>query len=161
MVKKTAKQFVRHCAGGIMALIPNIVIYTIFRYFNAAPEYQTVVPFLLAGQVAFFVHTFWSYRDRAEERSWAGVAWLYCMFMTGQALAATLNYRVAERYEAATPEQDRFNPFVGWLMSWFTDVPHDYWTILSMFYVVPLLAGVSISFSWTNWVSHRKRKDSQ
>lgn len=158
MVKKTAKQFLRHCVGGFIALIPNFALYALVRVLNVAPGYQTVVPFLIAGQVAFVVHTLWSYKDRAEKKSKLGLFLQWCLFMVGQAAAGSLNYYVAEKATWTVRVQGAYNAFWDACLFWLFGNGHDYWTISFMYYLFPLAAGVAVSFTWTNFVSHRKKK---
>ncbi len=158
MVKQTAKQLVRHCVGGFIALMPNFAVYALLRILGIAPGYQTVISFLAAGQIAFVVHTFWSYKDRAERRTKWGYLRQYCVFMVGQAAAGRLNFYVAEEARWVPQVQEKFNHAAQCLLQWLFRAEYDYWTFFMMPFLLPLAAGVMISFPWTNFVSHRKKK---
>lgn len=129
MVKKTMRQFVRHCIAGIAPFVANIVTFTVLVAFDVLVEYQTVVAFVIGGQVAFWAHDRWSYRHRQPSIDGWQYRWLW--FMPGQIGGAALNW---------------------WVADWLTD-RYDLWT--AAVYVAATCAGVTITFTWTNCVSHK------
>ncbi|MES2876763.1 MAG: GtrA family protein [Patescibacteria group bacterium] len=131
MVKKTMKQLTRHCAAGVVPFAANIVTFTVLFALNAAPDYQTVIAFIVGGQVAFWTHDRWTYRVRNP--SLDGWKRRWCWFMPGQIGGALLNLYVAIQLNDA----------------------YDYWLWSIVVYVLSTAAGVTITFSWTNWLSHK------
>lgn len=155
MVKHHAVQFVRHCVGGGIALMPNIAVYAFLRSQGVAPIFQTVIAFIIGGQFAFAIHTFWSYRHRERKVTRRDVLQQYRMFMYGQALASSLNLTASWLITRYDPLREPFNMVAEPILAWLLGHDRDYWAMLYMFYLVPLAAGVAVSFYWTNWKSHR------
>ena len=135
MVARTSWRYLRHSVGGAIGVPLNALVYLIMRLFEIAPNYQTIIPFVVAGQVAFWVHDRWTYRDRHPHlEGWIG-RWLW--FMPGQLGGGALNLLVAEHVTYA----------------------YD-WPMASV-YMCANIAGSLVSFAWTNFVSHREPDSSE
>lgn len=129
MVKQTARQLARHSIAGALPFLVNLTAFTLLVAFNAPSGYQTVPAFVIGGQAAFWTHDRWSYRHRHP--SLAGWQYRWCWFMPGQLGGAALNWLVAKRL-------------------------NDLYDLSSItVYVAAMAAGVVVTFSWTNWLSHK------
>lgn len=131
MVKETSRRYVRHSMGGAIGIVPNAMVYLIMRLFDLAPEYQTIIPFAVAGQIAFWVHDRWTYRDRHPHLNGWMKRWLW--FMPGQIGGGLLNLKVADYVKAE----------------------YDWWMV--GVYLAANLAGSLVTFAWTNFLSHREK----
>ena len=132
MVKETSRRYMRHCLGGAIGIAPNALVYLIMRFYELAPEYQTIIPFAVAGQIAFWIHDRWTYRDRHPTLDDWLVRWLW--FMPGQVGGGLLNLWVADR----------------------TKNEYD-WRMVAV-YLAANVAGSLVTFLWTNFLSHRDKK---
>lgn len=129
MAKKTARQFMRHIAGGAPPFAVNFATYNLLVVFELAAGHQPLIAFLVGGQVAFWTHDRWSYRHRNPTIDGWFYRWLW--FMPGQVGGGTLNWYVSNQLDEKT----------------------DIWQIFV--YIAATIAGVAISFPWTNWLSHK------
>lgn len=129
MVKQTARQFARHSIAGIVPFVANATAFTLLVATDSLVGYQTVAAFAIGGQVAFWTHDRWSYRHRNP--SLTGWQYRWCWFMPGQIGGGALNWWVASRLTES----------------------YDLWPVAV--YAAATAAGVIITFSWTNWLSHK------
>ena len=136
-------RLLKYTAVGILPFCANMMTMVLLKQLSVDTQNAAVTAFFIGGQVSFWSHDRLTFGDR--HISLNGWSWRWAKFMPGQFAGFAANYFAVATLVKLDPTVIVF----GWDAS------------LVLIYLGGLVCGVTTTFSWTNFFSHKANEVAQ
>lgn len=134
-------RILKYCLVGCIPFAANLTTMITLKHLGVDTQNAAVTAFFVGGQVSFWSHDRLTFSDRHVSLN--GWSWRWAKFMPGQFAGFAANYFAVATLVKLEPGFVLFG----------TDLS------LALIYLGGLVSGITTTFSWTNFFSHKENAD--